>query len=310
VAALAARQVGRPVKLVLTRRQMYYGTGYRPETLQRVAMGASSEGRLVAIIHEGTAETSTYEEYVERLLETSRFLYSCPNVATSYRLARLNVHTPIYMRGPGVASGIFALECALDELAYQLRIDPVQLRLLNEPEKDEHTGHPFSSRSARECYRLGAERFGWATRNPAPRSMRDDRWLIGWGMAGSTYHTLRGTAGARVRLLANGLAEVDSAASDMGPGTYTSMTHVASDTLGVQLDRVRFALGDSTFPVAPSHGGSQTMASVGSAVHAACSAARTKALALAIADERSPLHGAAADAVNAAEGRLFLRDDP
>jgi xanthine dehydrogenase YagR molybdenum-binding subunit len=273
-------------------------------------MGASSKGRLVAIIHEGTAETSTYEEYVERLLETSRFLYSCPNVATSYRLARLNVHTPIYMRGPGVASGIFALECALDELAYQLRIDPVQLRLLNEPEKDEHTGHPFSSRSARECYRLGAERFGWATRNPAPRSMRDDRWLIGWGMAGSTYHTLRGTAGARVRLLANGLAEVDSAASDMGPGTYTSMTHVASDTLGVQLDRVRFALGDSTFPVAPSHGGSQTMASVGSAVHAACSAARTKALALAIADERSPLHGAAADAVNAAEGRLFLRDDP
>lgn len=272
-------------------------------------MGASSEG-VVAIIHEGTAETSTYEEYVERLLETSRFLYSCPNAATSYRLARLNVHTPIYMRGPGVASGIFALECALDELAYQLRIDPVQLRLLNEPEKDEHTGHPFSSRSARECYRLGAERFGWATRNPAPRSMRDDRWLIGWGMAGSTYHTLRGTAGARVRLLANGLAEVDSAASDMGPGTYTSMTHVASDTLGVQLDRVRFALGDSTFPVAPSHGGSQTMASVGSAVHAACSAARTKALALAIADERAPLHGAAADAVNAAEGRLFLRDDP
>jgi xanthine dehydrogenase YagR molybdenum-binding subunit len=310
LAALAARQVGRPVKLVLTRRQMYYGTGYRPETLQRVAMGASSEGRLVAIIHEGTAETSTYEEYVERLLEPSRFLYSCPNVATSYRLARLNVHTPIYMRGPGVASGIFALECALDELAYQLRIDPVELRLLNEPEKDEHTGHPFSSRSARECCRLGAERFGWATRNPAPRSMRDDRWLIGWGMAGATYHTLRGTAGARVRLLANGHAEVESAASDMGPGTYTSMAQVASDALGVQLDRVRFALGDSTFPVAPSHGGSQTMASVGSAVHGACSAARAKALALAIADERSPLYGAPADEVDAAEGRLFMRDDP
>jgi xanthine dehydrogenase YagR molybdenum-binding subunit len=140
--------------------------------------------------------------------------------------------------------------------------------------------------------------------------MRDDRWLIGWGMAGAVYHTFRGKADARVRLLTNGLAEVESTASDMGPGTYTSMTQVASDALGVQLDRVRFSLGDSTFPVAPSHGGSQTMASVGSAVHAACNAARTKALALAIADERSPLHGAPADAVNAAEGRLFLRHDP
>jgi len=159
LAALAARQVGRAVKLVLTRRQLYAGTGYRPATSQRIALGATREGGLTAIDLEGVAETSRYEEYLERLIEPARFLYSCPNVATRYRLAHLDVHTPIFMRGPGFASGIVALECAMDELAYQLRIDPVELRLLNEPDKDERTGQSFSSRSTRECYRIGAERF-------------------------------------------------------------------------------------------------------------------------------------------------------
>jgi xanthine dehydrogenase YagR molybdenum-binding subunit len=151
LAAMAARFVGRPVKLVLTRRQMYTGTGYRPETWQHVALGASRDGRLTAITHHGIAETSAYEQYVERLLEPTGFLHSCPNVATHYRLVPLDVHTPIYMRGPGVASGIFALECAMDELAHELRMDPVALRLLNEPQQDEHTDLPFSSRSTREC---------------------------------------------------------------------------------------------------------------------------------------------------------------
>jgi xanthine dehydrogenase YagR molybdenum-binding subunit len=310
LAAVAARSVGRPVKLVLTRRQTYTGTGYRPETWQRVALGASRDGRLTAITHHGTAETSTYEQYVERLLETTGFLHSCPNVATRYRLVPLDVHTPVYMRAPGVASGIFALECAMDELAYALRMDQVALRLRNEPERDEHANVPFSSRSTRECYRAAAERFGWAARQPEPRSMRDGHWLIGWGMATAVYHTLRGPAGVRVRLLADGRAAVESAASDMGPGTYTSMTQVASDALGIPPDRVRFALGDSAFPYASPHGGSQTMASVGSAVHTACLAARAKALELAAADTRSPLRGARPDQIDAAEGRLYLRDDP
>ncbi|HEX5085139.1 MAG TPA: xanthine dehydrogenase family protein molybdopterin-binding subunit [Blastocatellia bacterium] len=310
LAAMAARFVGRPVKLVLARRQMYTGTGYRPETWQRVTLGASRDGRLKAIIHHGVAETSSYEQYVERLLEPTGFLHSCPNVRTRYRILPLDTHTPVFMRAPGVASGIFAIECALDELAHELRMDPVALRLLNEPENDEHTDRPFSSRSTRECYRLAAERFGWAARKPEPRSMSDGKWLIGWGMATAVYHTLRGPAGARVRLLADGRVIVESAASDMGPGTYTSMTQVASDALGIPPERVRFALGDSTFPYAPSHGGSQTMASVGSATHAACLALRAKALEMAAADEQSPLRGATPDQIDAAEGRLFLRDDP
>jgi xanthine dehydrogenase YagR molybdenum-binding subunit len=280
LAALAARVVGRPVKLVLTRRQMYTGTGYRPDTLQRIALGASPGGQLTAIVHEATAETSMYEQYVERTTEATTFLHACPNVSVRYRLLPLDVHTPTYMRGPGLASGVFALECALDELAHALRVDPVALRLRNEPARDEHRQLPFSSRATRECYRAAGDRFGWSARNPEPRSMRDGRWLIGQGMATAVYHAFRSSASARVRLFADGHASVECAASDMGPGTCTSMTQVASDALGLAPDRIRFVLGDSTFPYAPPHGGSQTMASVGSAVYAACRAAREKMIAM------------------------------
>jgi xanthine dehydrogenase YagR molybdenum-binding subunit len=310
LSAVAARFVGRPVKLVVTRRQMYTETGYRPQTWQRVALGASRDGHLTAVIHHAIAETSHYEQYVEGVVECAQFLHSCPNVATRYGLLPLDVHTPVYMRAPGTASGIFALECAMDELSYELRMDPLVLRLRNEPQKDEFTNLPFSSRSTRECYQVGAERFGWAARNPEPRSMQEGHWLIGWGMATSTYETVRGRAAAHVRLLADGRAEVESAASDMGPGTYTSMTQVASDALGIPPERVRFSLGDSTFPVASPHGGSMTMASVGSAVHAACLAVRAKAVALAAVDEKSPLYGATVDTTDASDARLFLRSDP
>ena len=279
LAALGARAARRPVKVMLSRREMYYGTGYRPHTVQRVALGATREGRLTAIIHDAYQETSTYEDYEEALVDASRFLHSCPNVYTRRRSARLNVHTPTWMRAPGEASGVFALECAMDELAVALRLDPVELRLRNEPEQDEFKKLPFSSRSTRECYRVAAERFGWSRRNPEPRSMRDGRWLLGWGMASATYPTQRGRAVARARLLPDGHAEVSSASSDMGPGTWTSMTQVAAETLGLPLERVKFTLGDSTFPNAPPHGGSQTMASVGSAVQAACRRVREEALA-------------------------------
>ena len=183
LAALGARVTKRPVKLVLSRREMYYGVGYRPHTVQRVALGASRDGRLSAIVHEGYQETSTYEEFSEALINATRFLYSCPNVSTRHRLAPMNVHTPTYMRAPGEVSGTFALETAMDELAVALGIDPVELRLRNEPQVDESRKLPFSSRSTRECYRQAAERFGWRRRNAKPRSMRDGRWLVGWGMA-------------------------------------------------------------------------------------------------------------------------------
>src|SRR5687767_1591066 len=264
---------------------MYYGVGYRPHTVQRVALGASRDGRLAAILHDGFQETSTFEEFTEALLNASRFLHSCPNVYTRHRLARMNVHTPTYMRAPGEVSGIFALESAVDELAVALNIDPVELRLRNEPEQDEFKKLPFSSRSTRECYRIAAERFGWSRRNSQPRSMRDGRWLIGWGMASATYPMNYAPASAMARLLPDGTAEVASAASDMGPGTWTSMTQVAAEALGLPIERVKFTLGDTRLPKAPVHGGSMTMASVGSAVQAACRRAREDALARAGAND-------------------------
>jgi xanthine dehydrogenase YagR molybdenum-binding subunit len=279
LAALGARMAGRPVKLMLSRREMYYGTGYRPHTVQRVALGASRDGRLAAIVHDAYHETSTYEEYTEALLNATRFLHSCPNVYTRDRLARMNMHTPTWMRAPGEASGVFALECAMDELAVALNIDPIDLRLRNEPEEDEFKKLPFSSRSTRECYRVAAERFGWTRRNPEPRSMRDGRLLIGWGMASATYPTNFAPASAMARLLPDGTAEVASASSDIGPGTWTSMTQVAADALGLPIGQVKFTLGDTRLPKTPPQGGSMTMASVGSAVQAACRKVRGDALA-------------------------------
>jgi xanthine dehydrogenase YagR molybdenum-binding subunit len=279
LAALGARVARRPVKLMLSRREMYYGVGYRPHTVQRVALGASRDGSLAAIVHDGYQETSSYEEFSEALLNASRFLHSCPNVSTRHRIAPMNVHTPTYMRAPGEASGVFALESAMDELAVALNIDPLELRLRNEPQQDEFKKLPFSSRSTRECYQAAAERFGWSRRNPEPRSVRDGRWLIGWGMATATYPMNYAPACAATRLLPDGTAEVTSAASDMGPGTWTSMTQVAAETLGLPIERVKFVLGDTRLPRAPVHGGSLTMASVGSAVQAACRRAREDALA-------------------------------
>src|SRR5437016_4185974 len=232
LAALGARVARRPVKLMLSRREIYYGVGYRPHTVQRVALGASRDGRLAAIVHDGYQETSTYEEFSEALVSPTGFLHSCPNIYTRRRIARLNVHTPGHMRAPGEVSGIFALESAMDELAVALNTDPVELRVRNEPEQDESSGLPFSSRAIRDCYQAAGERFGWSQRNPEPRSMRDGRWLIGWGMATANYPMNFAPASAKARLLPDGPAEVMSAASDRGPGNWTPMTQVAAHAPG------------------------------------------------------------------------------
>jgi xanthine dehydrogenase YagR molybdenum-binding subunit len=309
LAAMAARHSGRAVKLVLTRKQMFFMTGHRPHTLQRVALGASPDGTLTSLIHEGTAETSRYEQYIEALTAASGFMYSCPNVRTRYRLLPMDIGTPTFMRGPGEASGIFALECAMDELSHVLGVDPIELRRRNEPAIDQGESKPFSSRSILKCYELGAERFGWSRRDPRPRSMRDGRLLIGMGMASATFPARQGPSDARVRLLADGMAEVEVAASDMGPGTYTSMTQVAAEVLGLPVEQVRVSLGRSDHPTAPPHGGSLTMASVGSAVRAACIAARNEAARHAVADPHSPVFGTPLEDVEWNTGRLRRRGD-
>ncbi|PAP94876.1 xanthine dehydrogenase family protein molybdopterin-binding subunit [Mesorhizobium wenxiniae] len=309
LAAIAARQVQRPVKLVLTRKQMFFTTGHRPRSLQRVALGATPDGKLTGVIHEGTGETSRYEQFTEALTAVTEYLYSCPNLRTQYRLAQLDTATPNHMRGPGEASGIFALESAMDELSYKLGIDPIELRRRNEPQIDEAENKPFSSRSLIQCYELGAERFGWARRTPEPRSMRDGRLLIGMGTATATYPAFHAPSSARVRLLADGTAEVEAAASDMGPGTYTSMTQVAAEFLGLQPEQVRFGLGTTDYPPTPSHGGSWTMASVGSAIRAACLEVQSQATRQAIADAGSPVFEASMEVLEWVDGGLRRRGD-
>ena len=276
LAAMAARSVGRPVRLELTRRQLYTAIGFRPETRQRMALGADRDGRLTAIMHEVTGQTSTYEEFAEGTLAPAATTYACPNRRTRYSLVSMNVSTPCPMRGPGWATGLIGQEMAMDELAETLKLDPVELRLRNYAERDPMKDLPWSSKALRECYRQGAERFGWSRRAPEPRAMRDGRELVGFGMATAIYHVARYPTSASATLFADGTATVRCATTDMGPGTYTSATQVAADALGLPVERVRFELGDSTFPVAKEHGGSTTMASVGSAVQAACAALKTK----------------------------------
>ena len=310
LAAMAARQVGRPVKLALDRNQMFGPVGARPVTEQRLVLAALGDGRLSASRHDVTAYTSVIEDWIEPCALVTRMLYQCPNQETSHRLARMNLGTPTFMRAPGEATGSFALESAMDELAYALDMDPLQLRLLNYAEQDPGKQLPWSSKSLRQCYETGAERFGWSGRNPRPRSMRNGRTLVGWGMATATYPTNRSPAAAMARLLPDGSAVVRSATQDLGTGTYTVMTQVAADALGLPPDKVRFELGDSSFPVAPVSGGSTTVASVAPAVHAAATAARLKLTGIAVADERSCLYGAHGDDIEVENGWLRLRADP
>ncbi|MFC3574379.1 xanthine dehydrogenase family protein molybdopterin-binding subunit [Streptomyces yaanensis] len=310
VAALAARVARRPVKLVLSRRQMYFGTGFRPSYEYRLRLGSDRRGRLNAAIHDIDAETSSYETFFEAVMSAGQMLYSMPNVRQAYRRVPLDVNTPIWMRGPGFASASFVIESAMDELAHELDLDPIELRRRNEPSEDESTNEPFSTRRLSECYTVGAREFGWDRRNPRPRSTRDGDWLVGLGMAAGVYDPGRYPAQARARLDADGTAVVEAATSDMGPGTYTSQTQVAADALGLTMRTVTFRLGDSLYPPTSPHGGSATMASVGSAVVDACNKVRQEAIRLAVEDRESPLYGVNADDVVVRNGRLHVQGSP
>ena len=280
LAAMAARELNRPVKLVLTRRQMFGPVGARPYTVQHVSIGAAADGEIAAITQHVTSSTSTFEDWVESSTLQTRMLYDVPNVATTQSLVRLTLGTPTFNRGPGESSGTFALESALDELAVELRMDPIALRLKNYADRDPETGRPWSSKSLRQCYAAGADRIGWSRRQPAPRSMRDGDELIGLGMATATYPARRLPASARARLMPDGTVSVQAATHELGTGTYTVMTQVAADALGIPIDRVRFELGDSRMPENPISAGSFTVASTGPAVDAAARALRTRLLSL------------------------------
>jgi xanthine dehydrogenase YagR molybdenum-binding subunit len=308
--AMAARELKRPVKIVYTRTQMYTGHGYRPYTIQKIALGAESSGKLTSMIHEAVHNTSSFEEFNDGTTNFTRQIYACPNLFASIKITDTNLNTPTWMRAPGAVSGMFALESAMDELAYALKIDPLELRLINYAETDPESGKPWSSKALRECYRLGAEKFGWKNRKMEPRSMRDGRLLVGWGMATGVWGAFQRPASARITFRADGTAIVTSATSDIGPGTYTVMTMIAAEYLGLPAEKVKFELGDTKFPRAPAQGGSQTTSSVGSAVYGAALDIGAKLLELANREANSPLKAAGASDVEMLDGRLRLKSDP
>ncbi len=274
--AMAAKQTGRPVRLVLERPQMFGPVGARPRTEQRLVLAARRDGTLSAMRHDSISNTSMIEDWTETCCMVTRMLYAVPNQVTTHRLVPLNVGTPTFMRAPGETTGSFALESAMDELAAALKMDPLALRLKNYAEADPQENKPWSSKSLRECYQIGAEKFGWSRRNPAPRSMRDGNTLIGMGMATATYPANRSEASAIARILPDGTAMVASGTQDIGTGTYTVMTQVAADALGFAPENIHFALGDSSLPKAPVSGGSQSAASVSPAVREAANEARAR----------------------------------
>ena len=271
LAAAAAQMVQRPVKLVFRRSQMFDSAGQRASTSQTFQLAANRDGKLVALHHSTLTHCSPVSEYTEPCGNMSKILYSSPNIEVSHQLLHLNLTTPCPMRAPGEAPGVFALECAMDELAHKLGIDPVELRLRNYSETDEEEKRPWTSKHLRECYARAAEKFGWAKRNPKPESMRaKDGTRVGWGMATAIYPAGQQTAAAKAILDRDGKISIRSATHEIGTGTYTTMSQLAAGELGVPIEQIHFELGDSDFPEAPNNGGSWQTASVGSAVLGVC----------------------------------------
>jgi xanthine dehydrogenase YagR molybdenum-binding subunit len=308
LAVLAARALRRSVRLVLTRQQMYT-LGYRPGTIERVGLGAGTDGALDAITHDAIAMTSQYEDFARNDTGWSGALYKCANTRYSHKLAKLDLATPCDMRGPGATTGVYALECAMDELAVALKMDPLQLRLRNYSDRQQDEDAPYTSKELRECYRRAADAFGWEKRNAEPRSMRDGSELVGWGMASGIWEALQVKTSARIALTANGHAEVACATADIGTGTYTIMAQVAADLLGLPIDNVSVKLGDSSLPASPVEGGSWMAASVSHAIKNAADAVRKDLLALAKKMPDSPLKGAKLDDVMLADGKIVSKQD-
>jgi xanthine dehydrogenase YagR molybdenum-binding subunit len=310
LAAMASKVVDKPVKLVLDRTQMFGPVGARPRTLQKIKLGVDGDGRFVGIQHDVIVSTGRMEDFVEPSAKQTTMLYACDNISISHKLVEMDIGSGTFQRAPGEATGTAALESALDELAYKLKIDPVELRLRNYAEKDPGEQKPFSSKHLRECYTQAGERFGWSKRNPEPRSMKEGRKLIGWGMGTATYGANRSSAQAIIRLMPGGRIFIGSGTQDLGTGMYTVMAQTVVEELGVDWKDVDAHLGDSTLPKAPVSGGSQSTASVGPAVKDACDQLKLKLAAMAVADAVSPMHGLETGDLDVKNGMLVSKKDP
>jgi len=307
---LAARLVGRPVKLVLRREQMYGPVGHRAPTRQTLRLGADRHGALTAIHHHMRTASSSFDDFFEPAVQVSHTLYASPAIATTAEAVRLDTGTPIFMRAPGEASGSIALESAIDEMAQAAGIDPLEFRLRNYAGVEPISGKPFSSKALRECYAQGAARFGWAGRPLAPRQMRDENGLlVGWGLGTAVFPAIMFRGQARAVLRRDGSGLVELGAQDMGQGAWTALAQIAADSLGLELERLELRSGSSDLPDAGIAGGSSHTATAGMAIHAAGVDAIAKLAELAMGDERSPLFGAGNAGVLPQGGRLYRRDD-
>ena len=305
MAAMAAKFAARPVRLVLTRQQQFTTAGRRSQTIQQISLGAGADGKLSALKHATTSETSFVDEFIEPSGVASAMEYACPNAAITHRVVSLNRGTPCPMRAPGESTGSFALEAAMDELAVRLHMDPIELRLLNYAQIEPQKNKPFSDKNLHECYSRGAAAIGWKDRNPQPRSMREGNYLVGYGMATATYPANRSASTARAILFSDGHAEIECCTQDIGTGTFTVMTQIAADAFALPVDKVRVKLGDSDYPKGANSGGSQVSASVGPAIRAAALGVVAKLKQMAVADAASPLHGASGTAIAARDGGLY-----
>ncbi len=307
---LAARLVGKPVKLVLRREHMYGPVGHRSASRQRLRIGIDGDGLLTAIDHHARIASSSFDDFFEPAADASHTLYASPAIATSHDAVRVDTGTPLFMRAPGEATGSIALESAIDEAAWACGMDPLDFRIKNYAEVEPISGKPFSSKALRQCYAQGAERFGWARRPLKPRQMRDEAGLlVGWGMGTATFPALMFAAEARAAVRSDGSGLMEIGAHDMGQGAWTALAQIAADGLGLDIEQVEFKSGTSDLPDAGIAGGSAHTATAGMAIHNAGAAVIAKLADLATGDERSPLFGAGNAGVTARDGRLFRRDD-
>jgi xanthine dehydrogenase YagR molybdenum-binding subunit len=309
LAAEAARQLQKPVKLVVSRRMEFQTCGHRPRTVQRVRLGATPEGKLLSLQHDFVHHAAMLDDYKEDCGESTALQYSVPNLRVTHATSRRNVGSPTSMRGPGRVPGLYATESALNELAFQLKFDPVQLRILNEPKIDEGKNMPFSSRHLVECFQLGAEKFGWSKRDPSVGSMKRDGLTLGWGMAGASWIATRFAADANVELRDDGFARVACCTQDIGTGTYTVLAQTTSEKTGVPVNKVEVALGDSRLPKGPISGGSMATASVVPAVIQAADNAIAQLLSVATKTPGSPFEKRKPDELAFEGGRVFVKAD-